>query len=120
MFFSRTITAPTLARRQVERSATWRVMVMKYSSQLGRSLIASPHDPDRLRYERENQHYQARHRRHQSCGAEPAPVIERRRVTEARHEGDHRGPEDPPGPRADAEPQEPDGERSREHRRPAS
>src|SRR6266851_7058480 len=33
---SRTITAPTLARRQVERSATCRVIVMKYWSQLGR------------------------------------------------------------------------------------
>src|SRR5271155_5868403 len=31
------MTAPTLARRQVERSATSRVIVMKYWSQLGRS-----------------------------------------------------------------------------------
>jgi hypothetical protein len=30
MFFSRTITAPTFARKQVERSATWRVIVRKY------------------------------------------------------------------------------------------
>src|SRR5260221_8626813 len=36
MLRSRTMTAPTCARRQVERSATWRVIVMKYWSQLGR------------------------------------------------------------------------------------
>jgi hypothetical protein len=30
MFLSRTITAPTLARVQVDRSATCKVMVMKY------------------------------------------------------------------------------------------
>src|SRR5258708_5545856 len=36
MLRSRTMTAPTLARRQVERSATSRVIVMKYWSQLGR------------------------------------------------------------------------------------
>jgi hypothetical protein len=34
----RTITAPTFARRQVDRSATCRVIVMKYWSQLGRSI----------------------------------------------------------------------------------
>src|SRR5690349_19965400 len=39
MFLSRTITAPTLARLQVERSATCRVIVRKYWSQLNRSLI---------------------------------------------------------------------------------
>src|SRR4051812_43079170 len=39
MFLSRTMTAPTLARLQVERSATWRVMVRKYWCQLSRSLI---------------------------------------------------------------------------------
>src|SRR5258706_6522828 len=39
MFLSRPMTAPTLARLQVERSATWRVMVKKYWCQLNRSLI---------------------------------------------------------------------------------
>lgn len=33
------MTAPTFARAQVERSATCRVMVMKYWSQLNRSLM---------------------------------------------------------------------------------
>src|ERR1700693_504224 len=36
MLRSRTMTAPTFARKQVERSATSRVIVMKYWSQLGR------------------------------------------------------------------------------------
>src|ERR1043166_97168 len=40
IFLSRTITAPTLARLQVERSATSRVIVRKYWCQLSRSLIA--------------------------------------------------------------------------------
>src|SRR2546425_6676948 len=57
MFLSRTNTAPTLARLQVERSATWRVMSMKYWSHDGRSFIAlgpavsSTAKPDRRRNE---------------------------------------------------------------------
>src|SRR6184192_940867 len=57
MFLSRTNTAPTLARLQVERSATWRVMSMKYWSHDGRSLIAlgppvsSTAEPDHRRDE---------------------------------------------------------------------
>src|SRR5207244_9919446 len=56
MFLSRTMTAPTLARVQVERSATCRVIVMKYWCQLGRSLMGSSrHDTNRLRDEGEDE-----------------------------------------------------------------
>src|SRR4029450_1990343 len=96
MFLSRTITAPTLARRQVERSATSRVMVMKYWSQGGRSLIPSLlYDADRLGDEGDEEQREAEH------GTAPAPrvewlrVVQRRGMTEKQHGGRDHAPYDP-------------------------
>src|SRR5437870_12262925 len=108
MFLSRTMTAPTLARVQVERSATCRVMVMKYWCQLGRSLIArvSRDDPDRLRDEGEDEDGERGARRDHAREAERPRVVLARRVPERQHDRGDRRPEEPARPAANAEPDE--------------
>src|SRR5262245_7498931 len=107
MFLSRTITAPTCARRQVERSATWRVIVMKYWSHVGRLLIGvSRDDADRLGNESDHEHYQAQDGSHQPRGTDRRPVVVGRRVPERRHETQDDRPEEPPWPSPKPEPDE--------------
>src|SRR3989442_12651614 len=111
MFLSRTITAPTLARVQVERSATCRVMVMKYWCQLGRSLMArvSRDDPDRVRGEGEDEDGERGARRDHAREAERPRVVLARRVPQGQQ---HRGaarPARPPRPAAHAETRGPGG-----------
>src|SRR6185503_1909514 len=76
MFLSRTNTAPTLARLHVERSATWRVINMKYWSQVGLWSIANSFSGAH-----------PNHRRNQLIRLRPAPSFERR--DRHRYEGDH-------------------------------
>src|SRR5258706_14402310 len=121
MFLSRTITAPTLARVHVDRSATCRVIVMKYWSQLGRLLIeTSRKDADRLGYEREHQEYQAGDGAHQPDAVEWDVVVDGGGGSEPRHERDHRSPEEPARPYPEAEPDEGRREPARQERRAAT
>src|SRR5262249_3464962 len=114
MFLSRTITAPTLARRQVERSATSRVMVMKYWSQVGRSLMtASLHDPDGLGDERDEEQHEAEHGAELTSYAERLRVVHCRWVTGEQHGGGDRTPHDPEGGAHD---RQPDQHGEQEHR----
>src|SRR5512134_864245 len=109
MFLSRTMTAPTLARPQVDRSATCRVMVMKYWSHVGRLLMArrlSGKDLERFGHERQQEQQEARERAQRARRPERLPVVERRRVPEAQHQRQDRGPDDPPRPAVPPEPGE--------------
>src|SRR5947209_4177168 len=107
MFLSRTMTAPTLARVQVERSATWRVIVMKYWCQLGRSLTGSSrHDTNRLRDEGEDEDGEGCVRRDDAPPADRPRIVLARRVTQRHHERGDRGPHEPARPASKTEPEE--------------
>src|SRR5438552_275325 len=130
MFLSRTMTAPTLARVQVERSATCRVMVMKYWCQLGRSLISilrsrswaprSRHDADRLRDEGEDKDGEGCPSREHAPRAERPRIVLARRVTQRHHERRDRGPEEPARPASKTEPEERAEEERGQQARPAA
>src|SRR3989442_1824800 len=109
MFLSRTITAPTLARVQVERSATCRVMVMKYWCQLGRSLMArvSRDDPDRLRDEGEDENGERGARRDHAREAERPRVVLARRGAPRQHCPGGRPPKGPTPPSRQCTPNQP-------------
>src|SRR5213080_1008022 len=130
MFLSRTMTAPTLARVQVERSATCRVMVMKYWCQLGRSLISilrsrswaprSRHDADRLRDEGEDKDGEGCPSREHAPRAERPRIVLARRMTQRHHERRDRGPEEPARPASKTEPEERAEEERGQQARPAA
>src|SRR6266403_4328012 len=108
MFLSRTITAPTLARVQVDRSATWRVMVRRYWCQLGRSLMQGLHlggDAERLTDEGEDEDDEGGDRRQTASRAERQRVIGRGRMAEGEERRDDGRPRDPAGPAVPAEPE---------------
>src|SRR5207245_896305 len=104
------------------RSATCRVMVMKYWCQLGRSLIArvSRDDPDRLRDEGEDEDGERGARRDHAREAERPRVVLARRVPERQHDRGDRRPEEPARPAANAEPEERGEEQRRQQARPAA
>src|SRR5437899_4311885 len=116
MFLSRTMTAPTFARVQVERSATWRVMVRKYWCQLGRSLIevSLRQKAERFGDERQDEYHQGCERGEATAGAERPEVVLGRRVSERQEHGDDDCPDQPSDPAPEPEPDQ-EGDQHRRH-----